>query len=401
MIKRIVIASDKFKGGLSSLEAGNAIKEGLLDYIAGGELKLFSSQPCIEVVEMADGGDGSGALFMRLVGGERVCCNATDALGESKSAEYIFSAKGIGADGVPTAFIEIAKICGLAMVPEHLRNPLNTTTYGVGEVILDALKRGAERIFLGLGGSATNDCGMGLLQPLGIDVGLGEGVFANGSNIKDMRLTEEAFTKVRELIGGCEFVIVGDVDAPLLGPNGSTYAFAAQKGADQRAIEQMEQQITALLKRLPPSSAGCAERVAEFPSSGASGGIGFILHYLFNAKQVSGFALFGNMLNNLREKIMAADLVISGEGKIDSSSLTGKVAGGVIKEVSALQKGENWGGRLWMFCGTSTLKEEPPIAMNIYQLSDIESDMAARMKIEGKLLRQLSYFAAMEMEMLM
>ncbi|MBO4691438.1 MAG: glycerate kinase [Bacteroidales bacterium] len=406
-ISKVVICSDKFKGGLSSLQVAEAVKDGLLRYgvFKNGEPSFLSYAPEFEVVEMADGGDGSAVLFGRICNAERIETKVVGPLGKETDSYYMFSKNLPTGEELPCAFIECATACGLAMVPLKERNPLKTTTYGVGQLIRNAVEKGAKKIWIGIGGSATNDCGLGMAQALGFEM---EGVkeFVTGGNLSRItQISEIKNATWREKLYSTEFVMVNDVDNPLLGPTGATYIYSPQKGATKRAMEQMEEGFKKVLSTLPKfgKSSVTAQESALFKGAGAAGGLGFALFHFLGAEAVSGFEFFGNYLQNLNKKIGEAELIITGEGRVDNQSLMGKVVGGVTQTLSKIKEHK----RLWVVCGKSSIGEEE-IAKNsgnaevkIYQLADIEPNMAARMKREAPLLSQLTYFAAMETDALL
>ncbi|MBP5228603.1 MAG: glycerate kinase [Bacteroidales bacterium] len=406
-ISKVVICPDKFKGGLSSLQVAESVKDGLLRYglFKKGEPSFLSQAPQFELVEMADGGDGSAALFGRICNAERVDTKVVGPLGKETDSYYMFSETLPSGEKTPCAFIECATACGLAMVPLKERNPLKTTTYGVGQLIRSAVEKGAKKIWIGIGGSATNDCGLGMVQALGFET---EGVneFVTGGNLnKITQISEIKDTAWREKLYSTEFVMVNDVDNPLLGPTGATYIYSPQKGATKRAIEQMEEGFKKVLTILPKfqKSRVTAEESALFKGAGAAGGLGFALRHFLGADAVSGFEFFGNYLQNLGKKIAEAELIVTGEGRVDNQSLMGKVVGGVTQTLSKMKEHK----RLWVVCGKSSIGEEEiakscgNAEVKIYQLADIEPNMAARMKREAPLLSQLVYFAAMETDALL
>lgn len=407
-ICKVVVCPDKFKGGLSSGQVAAAIKEGLEDYISfrKGEMSAFSSSTEILPVEMADGGDGSAALFRNLSGDEEVFLKVCGPLGEEVESSYMFCRGASPLGEKPSAFIECARVCGLAMVPEEKRNPLATTTFGLGQMILDAVKRGAGTICIGLGGSATNDCGTGMLQGIGFSLGLPEGQKASGGTMADIKSIAEP-EDLEKRLSGIRFLIVNDVDNPLLGPTGATYIYSGQKGADKEAMDMMERDMSALVSRLGKYSRSKkdAAQDALVPGAGAAGGLGFAFLHFLGADSVSGFEFFGVRLQGLSEKIAEADIVISGEGSIDIQSLSGKVVGGCCRCVSICPDATD--KRLWLFCGKSSLRLEDlakssgGASVRVFQLADIEKDMRARMKREYPLLRQLAYCATMEMDALL
>lgn len=399
-ISKVVICSDKFKGGLSSLQVAEAVKAGLLRYgeFRKGEPSFLSYAPEFKLVEMADGGDGSADLFARLTGADRIDVQVCGPLGNTISSYYMKKED--------VAFVECAKACGLAMVPLKERNPLKTTTYGVGQLIRHAIENGACTIYIGVGGSSSNDCGIGMLQGLGFSVGLPPGMNGCGGNLHLAgKVTEPADMALVEKIASSKFIIINDVDNPLCGPEGAAIVFSPQKGADKRMAQRLDEEARGFLLRCGETSFSKtdAQKASMFPGAGTAGGMGFALLHFLGAESISGFEFFGNYLQNLGKKIEEAEFIITGEGRVDNQSLMGKVVGGVTQALSKIKEHK----RLWVVCGKSSIAEEE-IAKNcgkaevkIYQLADIEPNIAARMKREAPLLSQLAYFAAMETDALL
>lgn len=393
---KIVICPDKFKGGLSSDKVASAIKAGL---------ERCMPDLDIQTVEMADGGDGSAALFRKLCASREIRLSAIGPLGEKVETSYMLCDGPSALSSGPSAFIECARICGLEMVPKGLRNPLKTTTFGLGQLVVDAVRRGAETICVGLGGSATNDCGTGMLQGMGFRLGLPSGVRATGGTLSKIASVEEMEdSELKERLSCTRFIIINDVDNPLLGPLGATYVYSGQKGADRQAMDRMEKDMTGLLGRMGNSflSKASAGDDALHPGAGAAGGLGFAFLHFLGAESVSGFDFFGEKLQGLSQRIAEADIVITGEGSVDAQSLMGKVVGGccssLAKSIDASDK------HLWLICGKSSLDPKDVASrcgtpnVRIFQLSDIEPDINIRIKNEYPLLVRLAYDAAKELD---
>ena len=412
-IRNILICPDKLKGGLSSSSVASAIKEGLQDYIFNRDENnsIFSRSPKITAVEMADGGDGSAWLFRKLCQekGERggkvrdIECLVTGPLGNTIRASYILYEKP---DGESVAFVECAVACGLALVPEERRNPLNTTTYGVGQLIRSAVESGASTVYIGVGGSSSNDCGLGMLQGLGFSVGLPEGVLACGRVLASAGRVEEPSDKsFMARLSRVKFIIINDVDNPLCGPQGAAMTYSPQKGADRKMAEMLDEEALRFLSRCGRTSLSKtgANEAALFPGAGTAGGMGFALIHFLGAGSIGGFRFFGEELQDIYSKIAEADLVITGEGKVDSQVLQGKVVGGCCKGLSAAGSSA-MGKRLWLMCGKSEIAEEDlrkiagNIDVSIFQMADIEPDMKVRMSNEHALMRRLAYLAAKELD---
>ena len=229
---KVVIAIDSFKGSLSSLEAGEAAKRGILK---------SNPQAQVEIRPLADGGEGTVEALVQGMGG-RICkVTVTGPLGNPVEAEY-------GIVGENTAVIEMSAAAGITLVPDQMRNPLYTTTYGVGEMIKDAIEKGCRRFLVGIGGSATNDGGVGMLQALGYEFLDQEGkevpLGARGLEYLKSIRDEKVLPELRE----CEFRVACDVVNPLCGPQGSSAIYGPQKGADAERIDKMDKWLGAYAK---------------------------------------------------------------------------------------------------------------------------------------------------------
>jgi len=394
--KHITIATDKFKGGLSSSEAACAIKKGLQSAVQGRFSKNGKDKAYYNIVAIADGGDGSADIFKGATGAEEVFCRAAGPLGNRVKSSFMYCRSN------KTAFIEMAKVSGLAMVPAEKRNPMHTTSYGLGEVIIKAAKLGAKHIIIGIGGSATNDGGTGMLQALGckfVDASgsfcvgkrAGTEVFMTGGKLERInRIIWEAgrYSK-KELLEKIKITVICDVVNPLTGHNGATYAFGVQKGANKKELAAMERGMKNFVQAAGYNDVQkitLAEKVANSPGAGAAGGLGFALAYFLKAEKMSGFDYFAEV-QNLKSKIKKSDLIISGEGMIDAQSLNGKVVGGVIKLSGGKKK-------IWLFCGASKIKSGKNF--KIFPMSDIEPDLKKRMGAERIFLRERACAAVLE-----
>ena len=406
-IDKIVVCPDKFKGGPDSLSVSCAIKRGIEGYLSQrcGISSVFSEAPTIRCIEMADGGDGSARLFGKLCNAREVFLRACGPLGEEVETSYMLCDGPSPISPHPSAFIECARICGLAMVEEGLRNPLKTTTFGLGQLVLDAIGKGAETICVGLGGSATNDLGTGMLQALGFEMGLGSSVKATGGTLGSIKAIGEIGDKeLKKKLASVKFLIINDVDNPLLGPRGATYVYSAQKGADEKSMARMEKDADSLLDRISLVSASgkTARQTSLQEGAGAAGGLGFAFMHFLGAGSESGFSFFGNRLQGLTSLIEEADLLISGEGSVDSQSLMGKVVGGVCRVIKlSLRKKEK---SLMLFCGESRLGIEELARASgckrvaIQKLSDIEPDIRNRIGREIPLLEKEAFLSAKELD---
>lgn len=287
------------------MEAGIAAEKGIKKAIPDAEIKIYP---------MADGGEGTVDAMIEGLGAKRVQVEVHGPRMEKVLAEY-----GILPDGL-TAVMEMAQAAGLILLKENERNPFYTTTLGVGEMIKDACEKGCRRFCIGIGGSATNDGGIGMLSALGYEFLDAEGkpveYGARGlEHLREIR-TENVLPVLKE----CEFNIACDVKNPLCGEFGCSKVFAAQKGADEAMIAQMDEWIAhyaELAKGIIPA----ADPVAE--GSGAAGGLGFAFQGFLNGKLQSGSRLVMEM-TGLEQAVSEADLVITGEGRLDGQTAFGK-----------------------------------------------------------------------------
>ncbi len=309
---KIVIAPDSFKGSLTSVEVSDAIEQGIKEIFPQAE---------IVKIPMADGGDGTVKCLVNATGGEILKEKVTGPLGDEVLASY-----GILGDK-KTAVIEMAEASGLTLVPEDRRNPLITTTYGTGQLIKFALDQGCRRMIIGIGGSATNDGGAGMVQALGVklsdkdgeEIGFGGGelkkVFRIDTKYLDNRLSE---TKV---------LVASDVSNPLCGPKGASRVYGPQKGATPEIIEELDESLAHFAKIVKKD---LNKDVKDIPGAGAAGGLGASLMAFLDAELKPGIDIVIEIVK-LERAIKGADLVITGEGKIDSQTIYGKAPIGVAK----------------------------------------------------------------------
>lgn len=307
---KIVIAMDSFKGSLSSLEAGKSIARGI---------RRVDKNSDIVVRPLADGGEGTVETLVSGMNGIFQQLTVTGPLGGMVFCEY-----GI----IPqskTAIIEMSSAAGITLVKKQLRNPLYTTTYGVGEIIKDAIQKGCRHFIIGIGGSATNDGGIGMLQALGYEFldKTGHPVEFGAKGLKTLHKinTEHVMPELAQ----CKFRIACDVSNPLCGKNGCSVIFAPQKGADPDMISQMDQwmlQYSQLAQSIVP------ETNPNYPGTGAAGGLGFAFLTFTNATLESGIQIILDE-TNLESHIKNADVVITGEGRLDGQTSMGKAPVGV------------------------------------------------------------------------
>ncbi|MDY4082358.1 MAG: glycerate kinase [Candidatus Metalachnospira sp.] len=305
---KVVAAVDSFKGSVSSLEAGNAVKEAVLS---------VDSEAEVLVMPLADGGEGTVDTLVSGMGGKLIETEVTGPLGEKRTAVY-----GICGN---TAIMEMASSSGLPLVPAEKRNPLDTTTYGVGDMIKDALKRGCREFIIGIGGSATNDAGVGMLQSLGFkfydggkkEIGLGGRYVAD---IADIDISG-AVPQLKE----CVFRIACDVDNPLCGKRGASYIYGPQKGANAETVEFLDNALGSFAEVTRKKfGIDCAEN----PGSGAAGGLGYAFRAYLNGELKPGVEIVLDEIE-IDKALVNADYVITGEGRIDSQTAMGKAPAGV------------------------------------------------------------------------
>lgn len=309
-MRKIVTACDSFKGSLSSCEANRAVVEGIHDVMKDCETVS---------VETADGGEGTSGVLTRNLGGVPEHIGVHGPLMRPVEAEY-----GIAGN---TALMEMASASGLALVPEDERNPLLANTFGTGEMILDALGKGCREFILGIGGSATNDGGIGMLRALGyrfLDAD-GAPVTGGGGSLHLIRSIDDS--GVTPLLSGSTFKVACDVRAPFCGHEGATYVFGPQKGGSEEDLELLEKGMANL--------AGVIQRhtgidINGMPGAGAAGGLGGALHAFLGASLVPGAGLVLDSAG-FRKRIAGADLVITGEGSLDSQTVLGKAPAGVLR----------------------------------------------------------------------
>jgi glycerate kinase len=313
-MKKIVIAPDSFKGSVTAAEACEAIKRGIRKFLPDAE---------IISLPMADGGEGTVDALVAATGGTLRHAPVRGPLGEDVLAAYGL----LGEPGTKTAIIEMAASSGLPLVPSDQRNPLNTTTYGLGELILDALAQGCKKILLGLGGSATNDGGCGMAQALGArfynQAGTEIDTYVTGrlaGAISSLDCEE-----LHEVVRDAEFVTACDVTNPLLGENGASYTYGPQKGATPEIVRELDANLAHVYDLI---EAETGAQVRDIAGAGAAGGLGAAVLAFLNAKLERGIELVMRE-SGFDEKIQGADLIITGEGRIDKTSAQGKSLSGI------------------------------------------------------------------------
>ncbi len=311
--RKVVIAIDSFKGCLSSEEANRAAAEGVRSVCPGAE---------IVEVPISDGGEGFLEAFHAAIGGEMVEAEVKDPLMRDIRARYLLNGE--------TAVVEVAEAIGLSLLDPEERNPLATTSYGVGLLVADAFRRGAHHIIVGLGGSATSDAGKGMLQALSDVFGHDGPEVPRGVHtgpLEAIEVPRGVHTGPAEALGGARFTIATDVDAPLYGENGAACVFGPQKGATQGMVRLLDE-------RAREFSAASAKRFgydrSKMKGAGAAGGLGYAFLQYLDAQCLPGTELLLKTIG-FDAQIADADLVITGEGAADSQTLLGKLPMGILR----------------------------------------------------------------------
>ena len=309
-MNKIVVAIDSFKGSLSSREADEAAEQGIKTIFPQCEVLHFP---------VADGGEGILEILTDAFHGHTVPLVAHNPLMQKITTQY-----GISEDG-RTALVEMARISGLPLLPPSRRNPMLTTSYGLGEIIAEALNKGCRHFIIGIGGSATNDGGIGMLQAFGYQFldknrkDVGKGVAALGK--VEMIIAD----KVNPLISKIKFQVACDVDNPLYGEKGATYIFGAQKGVTDEMKPLIDNDMKHFADKTKEKLGVSCE---DIPGAGAAGGLGFALLSYLNAELTPGAELV-MQLTDMEDKIKNSDIVITGEGQLDSQTVMGKAPIGV------------------------------------------------------------------------
>ena len=302
---KVVVASDSFKGCLSSWQVAQAVEKGIRD-----------ARPDCEVMKLAvaDGGEGSMEALMTTLGGSPVRLMVSDPLGRPVEAEYVLIDDS-------TAVMEMARASGLTLLLPEERNPLVTSTYGTGQLIADALDKGCRRFMICIGGSATNDAGTGMLEALGYRF-----MDASGDNLKCCggalsRICSIDSSDVHPALKDARFVVACDVDSPFCGPEGASYVYGPQKGASQEMVAQLDEGMRHFAQIISQTT---GVDVADMPGAGAAGGLGGAFKAFMDADLHRGADMVLDAVG-FDEIIKDADLVITGEGRIDRQTLSGKL----------------------------------------------------------------------------
>ena len=358
---RILIAPDKFKGALSASEVGQAIATGLREVLPDAK---------IDIAPMADGGEGTAEVISQAVGASWVTRKAHDPLGRQIEARYGWI------DSRKLAVMEMSEAAGMRRLAPNELDPIRATTFGVGEMLLDAAKRGAKQIIIGLGGSATNDGGFGMARALGFRF-----LAKNALEIKNALdlVALERIGKPTDLILPKIVVAAVDVRNPLLGENGATRVFGAQKGVTANQIPRFEAALTKLAD-VVASQFGFDYR--NEAGAGAAGGLGFGLVSFCGAEIHPGFDVVAQSVA-LESKIKNADVVITGEGSLDLQTLEGKTPAGVAHLARKFRK------RVFAFVGRASEDQQVrEIFDRVYQSARPEMSAEENMKRAAELLRE-------------
>ena len=335
---KIVIASDSFKGSLSSIEVAESVEKGILDVL-----------PSCNVVKVAvaDGGEGTKEALCQTLGGKTVEIPVEDPIGRTINASYVILEDGV------TAVLEMSSASGLTLLTPSERNPMRTSTYGTGQLIADALGRGCRRFLTGIGGSATNDGGMGMLKALGYRFLDDDGNELSGIGASLSKVCRIDDSRVLQAVHESEFIVACDVDSPLYGPDGAAYVFAPQKGADPEMVRALDDglrhfaEVTAMYMNSSENGSSAnlddgeyllvngnvIQDMSSMSGAGAAGGLGYAFVTFLGARLKRGVDMVLDAIG-FDKMIEGADLVITGEGRIDAQTFTGKTPYGVLQRAS-------------------------------------------------------------------
>jgi glycerate kinase len=368
---RVVLAPDKFKGSLTAAEVGDALAAGMLDVLPG-----------LDVIKLpvADGGDGTVAAALS-AGFEEIIVDAVGPTGEPVQAAYALHGS--------RAVVELAAVVGLSMLPGGRLDPLTSSTYGLGLVIADAIRRGAQTIVLGQGGSASTDGGAGMAQALGAQLLDADGHDLSHGGGALQGLARLDLRALRETLGSSSIMVASDVDNPLLGADGAAAVFGPQEGADPHQVEALERGVRRWSELV---SRATGRNEADRPGAGAAGGAGFAALALLNAKIRPGIELILELVDFDR-RIVGADLVVTGEGSLDDQSLAGKAPVGVARAAARS------GVPVVAVAGRLQLSPQQLRRAGIeaaYALTDLEPDLNQCIANASPLLRRLGAHVAKE-----
>lgn len=356
---RVLVCPDKFKGSLTASEVCQAIHNGLI---------RFDSDIETIMLPLADGGEGTLDVLESVLETERVELIANNPLMRPFSTYYLQSKD--------LAFIEMANASGLQLLKNHERNPLSTTTFGTGEMIRHALDRGVNHIYLLIGGSATNDGGIGMAKALGYDFEVSDENFkADGAGLPFIEglVKDDIHSRIEEV----KFTVLSDVRTKLLGKDGASYTYGRQKGADDKAIDQLDQGLTNL-------SIVLNNGFENVPGSGAAGGLGYGAMSFLKAEIKSGIETILDIVG-FHKNVESVDLIITGEGKLDAQTAEGKVISGVLHQANT------YNIPIGIICGLADLRMSGIDPKSIYQVTDLALNHSDAMTNAGKYVEDLAF----------
>ncbi len=360
----ILICPDKFKGSLSAHEAAEALAKGILNK---------RKKSSIQCIPLADGGEGTLEVVQQMHGGQWVSVQVKDPLFRSIEASYLWLADQ------KTAYIEMARASGLGLLLKKEQNPLKTSTFGTGELIRHAAEAGATSIVLTIGGSATNDAGIGMAAALGY-------TFFDAS-CTALEPIGSALENITEIKGTnpyphIQFIVLSDVSNPLHGPQGAAQVYAKQKGANVSMVKQLDNGLINMSKWLP----------ADIPGAGAAGGLGAGARYFLGAQMEPGAEWLLNKLH-INRAIRKADFVITGEGKIDQQSWSGKLVSNIVDRADKQLK------QSILVCGQFEDPEKIPLFLDpreVYSIMDVASSSTDAMENATQYLTQIGEAIALK-----
>ena len=343
---KFILAPDKFKGSLTGIEFCDVVEEGIISVLPEAEILK---------VPLADGGDGTIEILDYHLHGKSIEVDVKDPLFRSIKASYLFI------ESLQTAFIEMAEASGMKLLTADEQNCFYTSTYGTGELILDAVKKGAKNIILGIGGSATNDCGIGMAAALGFKFldGKGCNVRAIGKNMSEIIKIDN--TQALKYLNKVAFKVACDVTNPLYGENGAAHVYAAQKGANRDEILLLDKGLKNMANLFKNQF---YIDIQKINGSGAAGGLGAGAYTFLHAEINSGINLIKELVD-FEKKIKNADWLITGEGKLDLQTLSGKTIHGVLASA------KKYNIEVAAFCGNVSLTQKELAKLGITYTASI------------------------------
>lgn len=353
-LNKVVVASDSFKECLTSLQVADGVEAGIRSVIPGCQ---------VVKVAVADGGEGTVDAILQTLGGQRVAVMVEDPVGRQIKVEYALLDDGL------TAAMEMASASGLALLSPEERNPMKTSTYGFGQMISDALSRGCRRFLIGIGGSATNDGGVGMLTALGWRFYDSDDVPLSGYGEDLKRISRIDDSNVCPHISDSEFIIACDVESPLFGPSGAAYVYGPQKGADPNMVEELDSGLKNLADVM---NRDLGYDVSDMPGAGAAGGLGGAFLAFMGAVLRKGAEMVLDAVG-FDDIIGDADLVVTGEGRLDMQTLNGKLPYAVARRASLR------GIPVLAVCGKADVDELPGF-MKIIQVTPDSMPLSEAMR---------------------